>query len=163
MILNSGFAAAGDVAEHLCGWLPPAVRPLVAAVAAPLASLDAGCGIPGTRPEEHVPLAAGACAGGACPGGPAGPGYRTRLGCSTGPPSRGRYGSPIPATFACPIEHPAGYLEEVARLLSHRLPPTPLTARSDLRRARAGSVSRHSAMSRRRTPSTSAPEVATRR
>ena len=161
VILNSGFAAAGDVAEHLCGWLPPAVRPLVAAVAAPLASLDAGCWIPGIRPEEHVRWLRAPVLVVHARGDRLVPvAHAARLFNRAAEPRA--LWLPNTGDLCSAIEHPAGYLEEVARLLSHRLPPTPLTARLTAPQPGPGRCPATAPTSRRRTPSTSAPEVATR-
>jgi pimeloyl-ACP methyl ester carboxylesterase len=54
VIIDSGFASAGDLVDGVLGDFPELVRPWLSGLGVPLASLHAGCWLPGIRPIDHV-------------------------------------------------------------------------------------------------------------
>ena len=54
VVLDSGFAAAGELADSYLGWLPHCLRPILMVPGMPLLSLDAGCRLDDVRPIESI-------------------------------------------------------------------------------------------------------------
>jgi fermentation-respiration switch protein FrsA (DUF1100 family) len=54
VILDSGFASALDLTDSVLGAFPAVVRPWLALLGVPLASLHAGCWLPGVRPVDRI-------------------------------------------------------------------------------------------------------------
>jgi pimeloyl-ACP methyl ester carboxylesterase len=59
IIVDSGFAAATDLANNVLGQFPVSIRPLVSAIGIPMASLEAGCNLRDVRPEDCIGHARG--------------------------------------------------------------------------------------------------------
>jgi fermentation-respiration switch protein FrsA (DUF1100 family) len=54
VILDSGFASALDLTDSVLGAFPAVVRPWLTLLGVPLASLHAGCWLPGVRPVDRI-------------------------------------------------------------------------------------------------------------
>lgn len=54
LILDSAFASATELTEHILRLFPPVLRPGLATIGIPLASLEAGCWLPDVRPIEQI-------------------------------------------------------------------------------------------------------------
>ena len=54
IIIDSGFAAATDLAENVLGQFPAIVRPAMSAIGVPMASLEAGFNLRDVRPQDCI-------------------------------------------------------------------------------------------------------------